>query len=176
MIDHIDRHASRSEHLGIAQALIPQRIEAAHHQGGRRKAHMVLGAYRCGQGLCGQIPISGNVFGEPPHGPQLQEVSRGVFLQRRPASGDVVEIGGRIDQELVGDRRTTTIPGQQRQNRTQVAAGTVTGHHQPPRIDPEFGRVLRHPAESRPGVVYGRWKGMLGGKPVLEGHHHRSSG
>ncbi|SVB42021.1 uncharacterized protein METZ01_LOCUS194875, partial [marine metagenome] len=105
VVDHLDRHASHPKHLGIGQTLVPQRIEACNRDGGWSEPGVVCSTDWCRQRFGSQILISGEGLGEPPHGGQLEEVALGVLLPRRPPARVVVGVCGRVDQELVGDRR-----------------------------------------------------------------------
>ena len=76
-------------------------------------------------------------------------------------------VGGRIDQQLVADRQVAGVARGDRDDRRQVAAGTVAADREAIGIEAECGGLLAHPPRCRDAVVDGRGKTVLGRHPIV---------
>jgi hypothetical protein len=80
----------------------------------------------------------------------------------------VVEHGA--DQNLVAEFGKGAVAGDQCRPRRDAAAATDSGDQEPLGVDTEFGRVLRHPHQSRVTVLDGRGIGVIRRQRVLDRH------
>ena len=69
------------------------------------------------------------------------------------------------------ERGPAVVAGQVRHHRGEVAAGRVAGDGDPVRVAAQLGGVLGDPLQRGPAVVHPGRERMLGGEPVVDGHH-----
>src|SRR5205823_12756292 len=100
-----------------------------------------------------------------------EEVPLGILLHRRVRER---EVGERVDQELVTERRPALPGGALRDHGGERAAHAVSADGQPTGIRPELRAVAGQPRGDCPAIVDRGGEAVLRRTPVVDGYDRRT--